>query len=171
MDSSHALTRPPAVSFSFEWVVGCGRSLIFYREHMQGNHPDHDNFGSHNGGTPEERDQDVRESELFVLRTHQELVRMVREELPPNSAFTLPAFARYDISVFDANNTVSYFVNEVEWSPRMALWYYERANIDEFLAITDAFAASIWDMCAGTPESREEWVDSLLSIDINSRYK
>ncbi|THH27224.1 hypothetical protein EUX98_g6956 [Antrodiella citrinella] len=140
------------------------------REHIQDGHPDPTNFGSHNGGTPEERDRNIRESQRFVLQTHQELLRLVRQEVQPSTKLTLPACARYDISIFESDGKLDYFVNEIEWTPRMGLWYYERANLDEFLAVVDAFAASIWDLCATTPELRERWIDHLLAIDIHSLY-
>lgn len=140
------------------------------REHIQYGHPDPTNFGSHNGGTPEERDHNIRESQRFILQTHQELLRLVRQEIQPNTKFTLPALARYDVGIFESNGKLNYYVNEVEWTPRMGFWYYERANVDEFLAIVDGFAASIWDLCATTPERRERWIDSLLAIDTNTMY-
>ncbi|THH16569.1 hypothetical protein EUX98_g9281 [Antrodiella citrinella] len=154
------------------WGSNEGEPFKYFlqQEHINVSGPDYGNFRSHNGRTPEERDHDRRESEWFVLQTHQELIRRVQLEIPPNAAFTLPALARYDISVFEEDRKLSYFVNEVEWTPRMALWYYEHANFDQLIFIADGYAASIWDMCAGGSELRERWVDSLLEIEIDSRY-
>ncbi|THH19498.1 hypothetical protein EUX98_g8762 [Antrodiella citrinella] len=107
---------------------------------------------------------------LGVVKTAPIPNQSVSQEVQPSTKLTLPACARYDISIFKSNGKLDYVVNKIEWTPRMGLWYYEHANLDEFLAVVDAFVASIWDLCATTPELRERWIDHLLAIDIHSLY-